>query len=129
SQRGCSTRSNQPNHYNLLRATWHPIKIGHVPEITGHVRRNTQFGVAHELGHFSLHIGVLTGDQLTETQANRFASALLMPRSTFATECRLALRGSCAIAPTRKKYLADDRWDPRTMQSELRRSWLNRAVR
>lgn len=52
-----------------------------------------RFGIAHELGHFALHIGVLTGDRLTETQANRFASALLMPRSTFATECRLALRG------------------------------------
>jgi len=53
-----------------------------------------RFGVAHELGHFSLHIGVLTGDRLTETQANRFASALLMPRSTFATECRMAIRGT-----------------------------------
>lgn len=53
-----------------------------------------RFGVAHELGHFSLHIGVLTGDRLTETQANRFASALLMPRSTFSGECRLATRGT-----------------------------------
>lgn len=53
-----------------------------------------RFGVAHELGHFSLHIGVLTGDRLTETQANRFASALLMPRSTFASECQLAIRGT-----------------------------------
>lgn len=53
-----------------------------------------RFGIAHELGHFSLHIGVLTGDRLTETQANRFASALLLPRSTFATECRMALRGT-----------------------------------
>jgi Zn-dependent peptidase ImmA (M78 family) len=53
-----------------------------------------RFGVAHELGHFSLHIGILTGDKLTETQANRFASSLLMPRSTFAAECRLALRGT-----------------------------------
>ncbi len=53
-----------------------------------------RFGIAHELGHFSLHIGVLTGDRLTETQANRFASALLMPRSTFAAECRLAIRGT-----------------------------------
>lgn len=53
-----------------------------------------RFGVAHELGHFSLHIGVMTGDRLTETQANRFASALLMPRSTFASECRLAIRGT-----------------------------------
>ena len=53
-----------------------------------------RFGVAHEMGHFSLHIGVLTGDRLTETQANRFASAFLMPRSTFATECQLAIRGT-----------------------------------
>lgn len=53
-----------------------------------------RFGVAHELGHFSLHIGVLTGDRLTESQANRFASALLLPRSEFASEHTLALRGS-----------------------------------
>lgn len=53
-----------------------------------------RFGVAHELGHFSLHIGILTGDRLTETQANRFASSLLMPRSTFSAECRLGLRGT-----------------------------------
>lgn len=53
-----------------------------------------RFGIAHELGHFALHIGVLTGDKLTETQANRFASALLMPRSTFATECAMAKRGT-----------------------------------
>lgn len=53
-----------------------------------------RFGIAHELGHFSLHIGVLTGDRLTETQANRFASAFLMTRGTFAGECRLAIRGT-----------------------------------
>ncbi len=53
-----------------------------------------RFGIAHELGHFSLHIGVMTGDRLTETQANRFASSLLLPRSSFATECRLATRGT-----------------------------------
>lgn len=52
-----------------------------------------RFGIAHELGHFALHIGVMTGDRLTEAQANRFASALLLPRSTFAAEYRLALRG------------------------------------
>lgn len=53
-----------------------------------------RFGIAHELGHFALHIGVLTGDRLTETQANRFSSALLMPRTTFSSECRMAVRGS-----------------------------------
>jgi Zn-dependent peptidase ImmA (M78 family) len=37
---------------------------------------------------------VQTGDKLTESQANRFASAFLMPRRYFAAECRSALRGS-----------------------------------
>lgn len=53
-----------------------------------------RFGVAHELGHFALHIGVLTGDRLTETQANRFASAFLLPRSSFMAEGHIALRRS-----------------------------------
>ncbi len=53
-----------------------------------------RFGIAHELGHFAMHIGVLTGDKLTETQANRFASALLMPKKAFSQEYRLAIRGS-----------------------------------
>lgn len=43
-----------------------------------------RFDVAHELGHFVLHAGMVTGDRLTETQANRFASALLLPRSMMA---------------------------------------------
>ncbi|APD34551.1 MULTISPECIES: helix-turn-helix domain-containing protein [Burkholderia] len=53
-----------------------------------------RFGIAHEIGHFCLHIGVQTGDKVTESQANRFASAFLMPRRYFAAECRAALRGS-----------------------------------
>jgi Zn-dependent peptidase ImmA (M78 family)/transcriptional regulator with XRE-family HTH domain len=67
-----------------------------VVALNGHRRSacRSRFAIAHELGHFALHTGVLTGDRMTETQANRFASALLMPRSTFATECRRALRGS-----------------------------------
>ena len=44
------------------------------------------FDVAHELGHFVLHEGVETGSRGTETQANAFASALLLPRKTFARE-------------------------------------------
>ena len=53
-----------------------------------------RFGVAHEIGHFCLHIGVQTGDKITESQANRFASSFLMPRRYFAAECRAALRGT-----------------------------------
>lgn len=53
-----------------------------------------RFGVAHELGHFALHSGVLTGDRLTEGQANRFASAFLLPRASFLSESHIALRRS-----------------------------------
>lgn len=52
----------------------------------------SRFGIAHELGHFALHIGVLTGDRLTEIQANRFASAFLLPRASFLAESQCALR-------------------------------------
>lgn len=54
----------------------------------------TRFGIAHELGHFALHIGVLTGDRLTESQANRFASAFLLPRASFMVEYQRAIRKS-----------------------------------
>jgi Zn-dependent peptidase ImmA (M78 family)/transcriptional regulator with XRE-family HTH domain len=46
------------------------------------------FDVAHEMGHFVLHPGIETGTRDTETQANWFASALLMPRKTFGREFR-----------------------------------------
>jgi Zn-dependent peptidase ImmA (M78 family) len=54
----------------------------------------SRFGIAHELGHFALHIGVLTGDRLTEAQANRFASAFLLPRASFLSEYQKAIRRS-----------------------------------
>lgn len=53
-----------------------------------------RFGLAHEIGHFAIHSGVLTGDKFTEAQANRFASAFLMPRRYFISECQRVLRGS-----------------------------------
>ena len=46
------------------------------------------FDVAHEMGHFVLHRGIETGSKETEAQANLFASALLLPRKTFAREFR-----------------------------------------
>lgn len=41
------------------------------------------FNIAHELGHLALHNEVETGDSASEKQADRFASALLMPRKGF----------------------------------------------
>ncbi len=40
-----------------------------------------RFDIAHELGHLILHSDIETGDDLTEEQANHFASAFLLPRS------------------------------------------------
>ena len=43
-----------------------------------------RFDIAHELGHLVMHEGVVTGDRTTESQANRFASAFLLPRTMMA---------------------------------------------
>lgn len=45
-----------------------------------------RFDLGHECGHLIMHRGVETGDKLTEDQANRFASAFLLPRSSFVHE-------------------------------------------
>ncbi len=45
-----------------------------------------RFDFAHECGHLIMHRGVHTGDRETETQAHRFASAFLFPRSAFLKE-------------------------------------------
>jgi Zn-dependent peptidase ImmA (M78 family)/DNA-binding XRE family transcriptional regulator len=45
-----------------------------------------RFDLAHECGHFILHDGIETGDKLTESEANKFASAFLFPRTAFVTE-------------------------------------------
>jgi Zn-dependent peptidase ImmA (M78 family) len=46
------------------------------------------FDIAHECGHLVLHQGVLTGSSETESAADRFASAFLMPRRAFSREFR-----------------------------------------
>lgn len=42
-----------------------------------------RFDVAHECGHIVMHKGINTGDEKTEMQANRFASAFLLPKDAF----------------------------------------------
>lgn len=41
-----------------------------------------RFDIAHEVAHLILHEGISTGDRVTESEANRFASALLLPRTS-----------------------------------------------
>lgn len=53
----------------------------------------TRFDIAHEIAHLVMHEGIKTGDRLTESEANRFASALLMPRSAFIKELKLTSSG------------------------------------
>lgn len=48
------------------------------------------FDIAHECGHLVMHSGIETGDVETEAQADRFASAFLMPRKAFEREFRLS---------------------------------------
>jgi Zn-dependent peptidase ImmA (M78 family)/transcriptional regulator with XRE-family HTH domain len=45
-----------------------------------------RFDLAHECGHLVMHRGIQTGDRATEDQANRFASAFLLPRAGFIAE-------------------------------------------
>jgi len=45
-----------------------------------------RFDLAHECGHLIMHRGVQTGDRATEDQANRFANAFLLPRTSFVQE-------------------------------------------
>ncbi|WP_340615224.1 helix-turn-helix domain-containing protein [Xenorhabdus thailandensis] len=42
--------------------------------------------IGHELGHIILHDGIVTGDNLTESQADQFSSAFLVPRVSFMKE-------------------------------------------
>lgn len=48
-----------------------------------------RFDIAHEMAHLILHEGIVTGDRATESEANRFASAFLLPRSTFSKVFKL----------------------------------------
>jgi len=45
-----------------------------------------RFDLGHEAGHLIMHRGLQTGDKVTEDQANRFASAFLLPRASFVHE-------------------------------------------
>lgn len=48
------------------------------------------FDIAHECGHLVMHPGIPTGSVETESDADRFASAFLMPRKAFAKDFSMA---------------------------------------
>jgi Zn-dependent peptidase ImmA (M78 family)/transcriptional regulator with XRE-family HTH domain len=52
-----------------------------------HSASRSRFDAAHELGHLVMHADVAPASQEVERQANRFASAFLMPREVFLQEC------------------------------------------
>lgn len=52
-----------------------------------HSPSRSRFDAAHELGHLIMHADVSPASQEVERQANRFASAFLMPRESFLAEC------------------------------------------
>lgn len=52
-----------------------------------------RFDIAHEIGHFVMHDGIQTGDRVTESEANRFGGAFLLPRSVFAKEFPVSCSG------------------------------------
>ena len=45
-----------------------------------------RFDLAHECGHLVMHEAITTGDPSTESEANQFASAFLLPRAAFIKE-------------------------------------------
>jgi len=55
-----------------------------------------RFDIAHECGHIVMHTGIQTGDKKTEDEANRFASALLLPTDSFLKEFPRKVRLSWA---------------------------------
>ncbi len=65
-------------------------KHGHRPIVIRNPLKESvcrmRFDIAHECGHLIMHQGKTTGDKQTETEANRFASAFLLPRAAFVSE-------------------------------------------
>lgn len=54
----------------------------------------SRFDIAHECGHIVMHEDVVTGEAKTEAEANRFASAFLLPRCATINEFSFLKRSS-----------------------------------
>lgn len=67
-----------------------------------------RFDLAHECGHIVMHEGIETGDSKTEGEANRFASAFLLPRTAFLNE--FGFLATTARIPWQEIYKLKLRW-------------------
>jgi Zn-dependent peptidase ImmA (M78 family)/DNA-binding XRE family transcriptional regulator len=67
-----------------------------------------RFDLAHECGHIVMHEGVETGDSQTENEANRFASAFLLPRAAFLNE--FSFLSTSSRIPWQEVYRLKLRW-------------------
>ena len=66
---------------------WHAARPLVFLVMEKHSPSRSRFDAAHELGHLVMHADVAPASQEVEKQANRFASAFLMPREVFSHEC------------------------------------------
>ena len=73
----------------LSMARRRPIVVRSTAKVAG---ARLRFDLAHEIAHLSMHQGIMTGDSITEGEAQRFAGAFLIPRDAFAREFPRARR-------------------------------------
>jgi Zn-dependent peptidase ImmA (M78 family)/transcriptional regulator with XRE-family HTH domain len=62
------------------------------------------FDIAHECGHLVVHHQIQTGDEKTEMEADRYASAFLLPRNAFSREFRARPFGWPHIFELKKRW-------------------------
>ncbi len=55
-------------------------------------RFRQRYDLAHECAHLVIHQGMVTGDSISERQANQFAGAFLIPKAAFLKEFRRSNR-------------------------------------
>lgn len=82
----------------------------------------TRFDLAHEVGHLVMHGGLTTGDPDTEKEADRFASAFLLPRAGYVREFPRTSRTDWAALFRLKK-----RWGV-SVSAQIRRAYDLRLI-
>ncbi len=87
------------------------------------------FDIAHECGHLVIHNSISTGTAETEEEADRFASAFLMPRKAFARDFRMAPFSWPHIFDLKKRWcVSAAAIVRRSMTGIARRGWLSPGI-